>query len=205
MAGEQRFEHNPSFSSQYPQGWTRASENIAWVSLSGSISEAVRRSFNNLVDSPGHYDNMTDPDITHIGIGIDVRGNNLWVTQNFAAYPATGPGPEPDPDDQGTRPVAGDIEVSVYFCAPAGRYSAAHMADEVAIMNRVITGYFQRESSGLVDLRFALEGTVSPDIQWDDSSRNSLHAWHQQMVDTKGKYKDPCYTRIPSGSDSKQS
>ena len=97
MADKQQFEHNPSYSRQYPSGWTKASENIAMVPLSKSISEAARYSYRILENSPGHYANMTDPDLTHIGVGIHVRGNGLWVTQNFATYPATtttNPGPQ---------------------------------------------------------------------------------------------------------------
>ncbi|WP_419927277.1 CAP domain-containing protein [Candidatus Poriferisocius sp.] len=107
MAVEQRFRHNPSFVRQYPPGWTAAAENIAMVPLSNSISEAVQHSFRNLADSPGHYANMADPDLTHIGIGIEVRVNGLWVTQNFATYPAT------TTIDDDPQPGGGDSAVTL--------------------------------------------------------------------------------------------
>ena len=48
----------------------------------------MQRSFDGLVDSPGHYANMTNPRLTHLGVGIAVRGDRVLVTQNFARYPA---------------------------------------------------------------------------------------------------------------------
>ena len=87
MAAEQSFKHNPLYDDQYPSGWRRAAENIAWNSGYPSLTQAVSVSFNGLVDSPGHYANMTDPDLTHLGVGIALGGNSYWVTQNFATYP----------------------------------------------------------------------------------------------------------------------
>ena len=87
MAAQQSFKHNPRYSDQYPPGWRQAAENIAWNSGYPSLTHAVRLSFNGLVDSPGHYANMTDPHLTHLGVGIALQANGFWVTQNFAAYP----------------------------------------------------------------------------------------------------------------------
>ena len=83
----QPFEHNPDYSEQYPPGWRRVGENIAQVWVYNTLAEATQWSFDNLVDSPGHYANMTKSDFTHIGVGIATRGSQVWVTQNFAAYP----------------------------------------------------------------------------------------------------------------------
>ncbi len=85
---EDNFAHNPSYSEQYPNGWQRAGENIAWRQSGGSILDKVRASFDGLVASPGHYANMTHPDFNHLGVGVAVQGRNFWVTQNFAYYPA---------------------------------------------------------------------------------------------------------------------
>ena len=80
------FEHNPYYSHQFPIGWTRAAENIAFVS-GRAFADAVQVAFDGLVDSPGHYANMTDPAFNHIGVGIAFEGSSFWFTQNFARYP----------------------------------------------------------------------------------------------------------------------
>ena len=92
MAATEKFEHNNDYSSQYPLGWRRAAENIALVGAStavtaDSIQRLVAMSFDNLVESPGHYANMINPNYTHIGIGMAHNSSTLWTTQNFAEYP----------------------------------------------------------------------------------------------------------------------
>ncbi|MCY4665196.1 MAG: CAP domain-containing protein [Acidimicrobiaceae bacterium] len=80
------FEHNPYFSRQFPRGWTRAAENIAFVS-GRAFADAVQVAFDGLVGSPGHYANMTNPEFNHIGVGIAFEESSFWFTQNFAHYP----------------------------------------------------------------------------------------------------------------------
>ena len=87
MAAEDDFRHNPNYSQQYPPGWARAGENISWQSGFNSLSSAVQDSFDGLVASPGHYQNMVNPQFTHLGVGIAVdEGGGFWLTQNFAHY-----------------------------------------------------------------------------------------------------------------------
>ena len=88
MASTDEFEHNPNFREQYPPGSESGGENIASVPLVSSLADAVRQAFNNLVDSPLHYQNMIHRTFNQLGVGVVVRGNRLWVTQNFARYPA---------------------------------------------------------------------------------------------------------------------
>ena len=88
MASTEEFEHNPNFREQYPPGSESGSENIANVPLLSSLTDAVRWAFNNFVNSPPHYRNMTHRTFNQLGVGIAVRGGVLWVTQNFARYPA---------------------------------------------------------------------------------------------------------------------
>ena len=52
-----------------------------------AFADAVQVAFDALVDSPGHYANMTDPAFNHIGVGIAFEGSSFWFTQNFARYP----------------------------------------------------------------------------------------------------------------------
>ena len=73
--------------------WSSA-ENIAAVSVSGTGSyyDEVDRLHTNLMNSPDHYANLMDPDLTVIGIGIALgpltydtgRFDSVLVTQNFA-------------------------------------------------------------------------------------------------------------------------
>ena len=82
------FEHNPSLTSYYPDGWLRAGENIAFYSASGrTLMEAVQAAFDGLVASPGHYANMTSPEFNSLGVGIALEGSSFWFTQDFAHYP----------------------------------------------------------------------------------------------------------------------
>ncbi|MCY3785955.1 MAG: OmpA family protein [bacterium] len=86
-----RLEHNPDYTNQYPTGWLSAAENIAFVTVPTtspeSLAEATMIAFQGLVNSPPHYKNLTNPTFTHIGIGIHLSTDTLWVTQNFAHYP----------------------------------------------------------------------------------------------------------------------
>jgi uncharacterized protein YkwD len=81
------FAHNPSVGSQIPRGWRLWAENIGYrvdpsagpMATMGSVHRA-------LVDSPGHYANLVNPDLTHVGIGIYIQGDGVYVTQVFARY-----------------------------------------------------------------------------------------------------------------------
>ena len=86
MRNTGEFVHNPIYASQYPPGWRLAGENIAWVS-GLTLLDAVQYAFDGLVDSPGHYANMTHPGFNTLGIGIALEGSAVWFTQNFAYYP----------------------------------------------------------------------------------------------------------------------
>ena len=87
MATNWRLHHNLDFVDHYPPGHLIAGENIARERYVIPLSDAVRKAFAGLAMSPGHYNNMTIPALTHQGIGIVVKGDRVWITQNFAAYP----------------------------------------------------------------------------------------------------------------------
>jgi len=81
------FRHNPNVGSQLPPGWRLWAENIGYrVDSSSSAQETMDAVFWALAQSPGHYANMTHPDLTHIGIGIHIVGDGVYVTQVFARY-----------------------------------------------------------------------------------------------------------------------
>ena len=87
MATKWRLHHNLGFVDHYPPGHLIAAENIARERYVIPLSDAIRKAFTGLAMSPGHYNNMTIPALTHQGIGIVVKGDRVWITQNFAAYP----------------------------------------------------------------------------------------------------------------------
>ena len=87
MGAEGDFRHNFNLGDRYPSGFSVAGENIAAVKYSGDLSEAVRLSFGDFVNSALHFGNMTQPALTHHGYGIVVKAGWVWITQNFAAYP----------------------------------------------------------------------------------------------------------------------
>ena len=91
MATYWRLQHNLVFDSHYPPGHVLAGENIARERYVIPLSDAIQKAFDGLKTSPGHYNNMTIPALTHQGIGVVVKGDRVWITQNFAAYPDGSP------------------------------------------------------------------------------------------------------------------
>ena len=85
MAARKTMEHRPNFANHYPQGWRGASENIAMRSDGGDIGAQL---FDQWLNSPPHYANMTDPNADSLGIGIayESGSGNWYATQNFGSY-----------------------------------------------------------------------------------------------------------------------
>ena len=84
QAATNNMSHRPDFTSVYPKGWTTGSENVAWRTAGGDTGAQI---FNQWLNSPGHYKNMTDPNVNSIGIGFAQTSDGKWyATQNFAAY-----------------------------------------------------------------------------------------------------------------------
>ena len=84
QAAANNMSHRPDFTSAYPKGWTTGSENVAWRTAGGDTGALI---FDQWLNSPGHYKNMTDPDVNSIGIGFAQTSDGRWyATQNFAAY-----------------------------------------------------------------------------------------------------------------------
>lgn len=71
----------------------RVSENLAYISVQGGndLKDEIRQMHRNLLDSPGHYANIIDKNVTMIGIGIEVDSFKIggrdyqvvMATQNF--------------------------------------------------------------------------------------------------------------------------
>ena len=84
QAAANSMSHRPDFTSAYPKGWTTGSENVAWRTAGGDTGALI---FEQWLNSPGHYKNMTDPNVNSIGIGFAQTSDGKWyATQNFAAY-----------------------------------------------------------------------------------------------------------------------
>ncbi|RPF26287.1 cell wall-binding repeat-containing protein [Georgenia muralis] len=88
QAATRTMAHNPSYLSQYPAGWLKASENVAWTSSSVATGDRFMEMW---MASEGHRNNILNPYITHAGIGVAATssGDRLYATQNFAQYPSS--------------------------------------------------------------------------------------------------------------------
>lgn len=58
-------------------------ENLAKVS--GGLSTLTPASIvDGWMNSPGHRANILKPEFTHLGVGVVIKGETIWITQNFA-------------------------------------------------------------------------------------------------------------------------
>jgi hypothetical protein len=116
MAAAGTMSHNPSYSTQIPSGWTRASENVAYGYKSNTVVSGW-------LNSPGHRANIMG-DVTDVGIGyfVDAKGV-AWSVQNFAKYATSTAstsvvnGPTPT--------IAGTARVGQKLTATAGAWTPA--------------------------------------------------------------------------------
>lgn len=100
--------HNPYYTSQYPSGWTTASENVAYGYAVAAVVAAWR-------NSPGHYKNIVQASANTLGIGVAMASNgSLYYTQNFATYPvgSVPPPPAPPAPPGPSIRTAGDVVVT---------------------------------------------------------------------------------------------
>jgi len=77
--------HNPSYGQELPSGWTRASENVAWTTASGSAKKLAKRIVRLWLDSPGHRANILGSSYSKTGVGVAHSKRHGWYfTQNFS-------------------------------------------------------------------------------------------------------------------------
>ncbi|MGL4239594.1 MAG: CAP domain-containing protein [Beijerinckiaceae bacterium] len=92
------------------EGSARVTENIGWQSERGAegIEDDVRDIHESLMNSPRHRENILDPDVDEIGIGIE-RGefktngqpwDAVMVTQNYGRTDADDPAPAASPPEE---------------------------------------------------------------------------------------------------------
>lgn len=85
MSAAGQISHRQDFEAVYPAGWSSYSENVAMRSAGGDAGALLFEQWRN---SPGHYNNMMDPDANAIGIGVAYNAaEGAWyATQNFGQY-----------------------------------------------------------------------------------------------------------------------
>ncbi len=154
MAGGGTMTHNPDFSGQYPTGWSWAAENVAMRGSSSNGEDIGALLFEQWRSSPGHYQNMTDPETNAIGLGIAYNSStgSWYATQNFGTYedvsgltpaapsqasapapaasaglPTAAAGAEPTPESNAPAPAAGAAG-SPETAEPAGNTGADESA-----------------------------------------------------------------------------
>lgn len=76
MAADGIISHNPSYSRQITGTWTKASENVG----QGPDIDTIHRA---LVASHYHFVNMTDTEVTSMGVGVVTSGNTVFIVENF--------------------------------------------------------------------------------------------------------------------------
>ena len=79
-------------------------ENIAYYFSSKDGMSAMEEILQGWIDSPGHYDNMTQAGDTHFGIGISKVGNKTYAVFNMGGYFS---GVEKENGDSGLNDVVG--------------------------------------------------------------------------------------------------
>jgi len=75
MASASRLHHNPDFSREITD-WQVVAENVGRGPTVGSLHRAF-------MDSDGHRANILNDRVTEVGVGVEVRDGQIWVTQNF--------------------------------------------------------------------------------------------------------------------------
>lgn len=75
MADENHLSHSADLGSQV-RNWRRLAENVGRGPSVATVHAA-------LMSSTRHRNNILDPGVTQIGVGVEVRGPTVWVTQVF--------------------------------------------------------------------------------------------------------------------------
>lgn len=76
MAADGIISHNPNYTRGITGTWTKASENVG----QGPDIDTIHRA---LVASHSHYVNMTDTEVTAVGVGVAVSGVTVFIVENF--------------------------------------------------------------------------------------------------------------------------
>lgn len=97
MADRGRMSHNPNLGSEVCC-WRKVGENVGYGSDTGTIHRTM-------MGSSSHRTNILDPDFTEIGVGVERRGDTIWVSEVFR-QPEGAPQPPPPPPQPEPEPEA---------------------------------------------------------------------------------------------------
>ena len=87
MAQDGGISHRRDLTTAAPADWTKVGENVGVGDSIATLHEAF-------VASPMHYRNLVDPEFETIAVGVVVRGDRIWVTQNFMQAAPAGTTPD---------------------------------------------------------------------------------------------------------------
>lgn len=88
MASDGTLRHNPNRTSEVCC-WQKLAENVAYGSDPARVHQR-------LMASSGHRANILDPDMTELGVGVELRDGVYWVTQLFRLPNGAAPPPPPE-------------------------------------------------------------------------------------------------------------
>ena len=109
QANAEAMSHNPKYTSQIPDGWHAAGENVAY----GYTPAQVTRAW---LDSKGHRANILRTAFTHIGIGVACSDKGRpYFTQVFGGYKTL---------KASTPAISGKAKAGVKLVAKAGSWTS---------------------------------------------------------------------------------
>lgn len=180
MANEKELHHNPDLRTDV-SSWRFIAENVGFGPSVASIHDA-------LMNSDGHRDNILNSRVTEIGIGVERRDGQLWVTQVFREPTHTSTAPEPS---CGAEPSA-DIPVPPGGIAVVGDWNGDGRSTPGRFVNG--TWYLSNRPSGTAQIVFTFgrEGDTPLVGDWDGSGRDGIgivrdRTWHLKDDLSAGK------------------
>jgi uncharacterized protein YkwD len=76
IADDGHISHRPDLREAAPADWLKIGENVG-------VGYSAQQLHDAFVASPAHLRNLVDPEYQSIGVGVVVRGDEIWVAQNF--------------------------------------------------------------------------------------------------------------------------
>jgi len=79
MAADDTLKHAPNLAAGVSANWNLLGENVGL-----HYHHDLDVLFQAFIDSPGHYENLVDPQFTHLGVGVTYGvGGKIWTTHRF--------------------------------------------------------------------------------------------------------------------------
>ena len=125
MASSGNLHHNPNLGS-HVGNWQKVGENVGVGPSVSSIHSAF-------MNSASHRANILGSDWVQVGVGVEVRGDSIWVTEVFRLpMGSSQPAPEPDPEPEAEPEPAAtqQPETKPVTAAASGATDATASTDE---------------------------------------------------------------------------